>query len=137
MNDYLTLTHVSHSRQHQAIITQLIYGLTGLFKSGRTRLFPYRETMIGESQTSPVPDVMLVDTQTDLTLVIIEITHTQGVKKDMQKLKELMATYDVPEGFVYDYRQNLWHRYDLHSGQIETGNSFCTAIGENLSQFIE
>ncbi len=38
MNDYLTLTHVSHSRQHQAIITQLIYGLTGLFKmtTGKT-----------------------------------------------------------------------------------------------------
>lgn len=66
--------------------------------------------MIDESQTSPVPDVMLVDTQTDLTMAIVEITHTQGVKKDMQKLKELMAIYDVPEGFVYDYRQNLWHR---------------------------
>lgn len=128
---------INAPRQHQAVITRLIYGLTGLYKNGRTRLFPYPETMIDESQTSPVPDVMLVDTNTDLTMVIIEITHTQGVKKDLKKLKELMAIYDVPEGFVYDYRQNLWYRYDLASGQTETENSFCSAAGIDLSDFLD
>jgi Uma2 family endonuclease len=118
------------------IITELIYGLARLYKSGQMGLFPYPETMIDESQTSPVPDVMLVDEETDLTKVIIEIAHTQGVKKDLQKLQELMAAYDVPEGFVYDYRQKRWFRYDLATEQTEPDSSFCAAIGADLDSFL-
>jgi len=36
------------------------------FKNGETTLFPYPETMIDESETSPVPDVMLVTRENDL-----------------------------------------------------------------------
>ncbi len=32
MNDNLIIIGINAPRQHQAIITQLIYGLTGLFK---------------------------------------------------------------------------------------------------------
>lgn len=69
MNDNLIIIGINAPRRHQAIITQLIYGLTGLYKNGPTGLFPYPETMIDEGQTSPVPDVMLVDLASDLTKV--------------------------------------------------------------------
>lgn len=88
-------------------------------------LFPYPETMIDESQTSPVPDVMLIDEEAELTKVIIEITHTQGVKRDLKKLKKLMETYDVEEGFVYDYKLQKW--FKLKEGKI-IESDFCEAL---------
>lgn len=51
--------------------------------------------MIDEGQTSPAAGVMLVDRTTDLTQVIIEISHTQGIKKDGRKLINLVLGYDV------------------------------------------
>jgi hypothetical protein len=93
--------------------------------------------MIDESRTSPAPDVMLVDHQTDLTKAIIEITHTQGVKKDAQKLLELMRDYDVPEGFIYDYKLGVWYRFDLnnHQGEPEK-SSYCAALDLYLECFL-
>jgi len=133
MQDNLILMGINAPRQHQAIITKLIYGLTELYVQGESKLFAYPETMIDESQTSPVPDVMLIDTKTDLTKVIIEITHTQGVKKDLQKLISLMKDYDVEEGFVYDYKLNIWHKYRLNEGKVERENSFSTVLQKDLN----
>ena len=133
MQDNLILMGINAPRQHQAIITKLIYGLTELYVQGKSKLFPYPETMIDESQTSPVPDVMLVDTTTDLTKVIIEITHTQGVKKDLQKLIALMKDYEVEEGFVYDYKLKIWHKYHLSEGKVEKENSLSTVLQIDLN----
>ncbi len=136
MQDNLILMGINAPRQHQAIITKLIYGLTELYVQGKSKLFPYPETMIDESQTSPVPDIMLVDMKTDLTKVIIEITHTQGVKKDLQKLITLMKDYDVEEGFVYDYKLKMWHKYRLSDGKVEKENSFSNVLGKDLNNFV-
>lgn len=133
MQDNLIFVEIVKSRQHQAIITKLIYGLTELYVQGKSKLFPYPETMIDESQTSPVPDVMLVDTTTDLTKVIIEITHTQGVKKDLQKLISLMKDYEVEEGFVYDYKLKVWHKYRLSENKLEKENAFSTVLQRDLN----
>ena len=73
-------------KQHQYIIVQLITGLSNLRTDGKTNLVAYPETMIDESQTSPVPDVLLYDHENEKTKVIIEITHTDGVKKDIKKV---------------------------------------------------
>lgn len=127
---------ITAPRQHQAIITKLIYGLTELYVHGKSKLFPYPETMIDESQTSPVSDIMLVDSKTDLTKIIIEITHTQGVKKDLQKLISLMKDYEVEEGFVYDYKLKMWHKYRLSEGKVEKENSFSTVLGKDLNTFV-
>jgi len=96
----------------------------------------YPEAMIDQSRTSPVPDVLLTDPDTELTEVLIEITHTQGVKQDTKKLKELMTAYDVSEGFVYDYKLDIWHRYELHNLDEEQSSSFCRTIGESLGNFL-
>jgi hypothetical protein len=136
MNDNMVIMGVSAPRVHQAIITKLIYGLTNLYLNARSRLFPYPETMIDESQTSPAPDLMLVDVQTDLTKAIIEITHTQSVKKDTQKVLNLMRDYDVPEGFVYDYKLSIWYKLDLKTGETTKNSAFCEAVHANLDDFL-
>ena len=87
---------VKAPRIHQEIIAKLVDGVTFFFKNGDIMLFPYPETMIDESETSSVSDVMLVNRENDLAEVIIEITHTQGFKKDVQKVRELMEEYSVP-----------------------------------------
>lgn len=137
MTDNLIIISINAPRLHQKIITHLIYGLTQLLKNGQSKLFPYPETMIDEGQTSPVPDLMLVDTSSDLTQVIIEITHTQGVKKDIEKLKMLMRDYGVPEGFVFDYKRSEWHHFQLVDGNFSGDKSaFCHAIGFDLDDLL-
>ena len=136
MNDNLVIMGINAPRKHQAIIAKLIYGLTSLYMQAQSKLFPYPETMIDESQTSPVPDVMLVDVDTDLTKAIIEITHSQGVKKDVQKLIALMNDYDVPEGFVYDYKKGIWYKFDLKRGEILDNPSYCNAVKADLNSYL-
>ena len=136
MNDNIIIMGVNAPRIHQAIIAKLIYGLTDLYLKAHTQLFPYPETMVDESQTSPAPDLLLVSTQTDLTRAIIEITHTQGVKKDAQKLQELMKVYEIPEGFVYDYKLGIWYKYDLLKGEQKDKPSWCEAAGVDLAKLL-
>lgn len=124
---------VNAPRIHQEIIAKLVYGVTFFFKNGDTMLFPYPETMIDESETSPVPDVMLVNRENDLAEVVIEITHTQGFKKDVQKVRELMEEYSVPEGFVYDYKLKIWQSV---SSKNNASQSYCEALGNDLDNFL-
>ncbi|TAE30656.1 MAG: hypothetical protein EAZ91_10010 [Cytophagales bacterium] len=136
MNDNIIYMGVNAPRVHQAIIGQLVTGLTNLYRDRKTTLMAYPEAMIDQSRTSPVPDILLADPETELTAVLIEITHTQGVKKDTIKLKELMTEYDVPEGFVYDYKLDLWHRYELHNLDVDQSSAYCKTIGCSLSDFL-
>ena len=136
MNDNLIFIKKNAPRLHQAIITKLIYGLTDLYKNRKTKFFAYPETMIDESETSPVPDVMLIDPDTGLSHVIIEITHTQGVKKDIKKLQELMQNYGVGEGFVYNYKQKQWYKCRLDLEGVAENISFCDTINYDLDELL-
>lgn len=127
---------VNAPRIHQAIIGRLIYWLTDLYVKNQTDLIAYPETMIDESTASPVPDVMLVNQDSELTEVIIEVTHTQGVAKDIEKLKSLMRTYRVNEGFVYDYKLRSWHKFWLGGPDEGSSSAFCDAIGHDLADFV-
>lgn len=127
---------VNAPRIHQAIIAQLVTGITNLYVQRKTALFAYPEAMIDQSQTSPVPDVLVANPETELTAVLIEVTHTQGVKKDVQKLLDLMTTYDVAEGFVFDYKLHIW-RYFRLDGPVEGEvSSFCRALDADLNTFL-
>jgi hypothetical protein len=137
MNDnQIIYMGVNAPRIHQAIIGRLIYWLTDLYLKNQTELMAYPETMIDESTTSPVPDVMLVNHDSDLTEVIIEVTHTQGVPKDIEKLRNLMQVYRVGEGFVYDYKQKRWHKFRLGGSDSGEASAFCDAVGKDLSAFV-
>jgi Uma2 family endonuclease len=124
---------INAPRIHQEIIAKLVYGVTLFFKNGETSLFPYPETMIDESKTSPVPDVMLVNRENDLAQAIIEITHTQGFRKDVQKVRDLMQEYNVLEGFVYDYKLKNWHSI---SSKNNASQLFCEALNYDLNNFL-
>lgn len=124
---------INASRKHQAIIAQLIYGLMQAYEQGSSNLFPYPETMIDESQTSSVPDVLLVDQEVELTRIIIEVTHTQGLKRDVRKLEQLVETYDVEEGFAYDYKTESWIK--VSSGTTQS-SSFSEVLNLDLNTFL-
>ena len=129
-------TNVNAPCIHQAIIGRLIYWLTDLYIKNETELIPYPEAMIDESTTSPVPNIMLVNHDSDLTEVIIEVAHTQGVPKDSEKLRKLMQVYRVGEGFVYNYKRKRWHKFQLGGPDVSEPSSFCDAIGHDLSPFM-
>lgn len=136
MTDNVLFMGINAPRIHQEIIARLVYVLSDLYYNGKSGLFPYPETMIDEGQTSPVPDVMLVDRKTDLTQVIIEVTHTQGVKKDGRKLLSLMKEYEVPEGFIYDYRQGRWYRFTPDQ-TAPTESGYCEVLGQDLAVLVQ
>lgn len=136
MQDNLIIMGINAPKEHQAVITRLIHGLADLYLKDKTRLFPYPETMIDEGQTSPAPDILLYDHKQDKTLVIIEVTHTAGAKKDCQKVQALLSDYDVKEGFVYDYKKASWFKIPT-VGEPISGESFSSVLNVDLSQFLK
>jgi hypothetical protein len=126
---------VNATKEHQAVISKLIYGLMGLFTNGEMSLFPYPETMINEAETSPTPDILLFDHAVNKTVVIIEINHPDGLKKDTRNLKELIEEYELAEGFLYDYKTKRWWKYKK-GVEITENPSFCEAIQYNLNDFL-
>ena len=92
-------------RDHQRIIAKLTTRLGYLYYDAKTiRLEPLPETMLDEGQASPVPDVILSDNETEQTPIIIEVCHTKGLRRDINKVIRLIKEdeYGILEGFVYD-----------------------------------
>jgi hypothetical protein len=123
---------------HQRIIAKLTIGLGTMFYGGIIHLEPLPETMLDEDKTSPVPDILLHDNILEQTKVIIEITRTKSVTADYKKVKKLILEedYGIEEGFVYDYKLNIWHKYKLGVGDIIDKPSFCEAINLDLATLL-
>lgn len=140
MYDIITQTDIlmgiNAPKEHQYIIAKLITGLTNLKENGKIDLIAYPETMINEAETSPAPDVLLYDHTNNKTSVIIEITHTDGVKKDCRKVATLINDYDVKEGFIYDYRAKKWYKLLLSDTTHIAQSSFSDTIGYDLKAFL-
>lgn len=138
MYETLVPMAINSPRPHQAVITKLIARLYVLFETQQIALQPYPETMIDSSQSSPVPDVILVNVTTELPTVIIEITNKTGFKGDCKKVQRLIdeQNYEIQEGFVYNYQTNEWFRYELGKGKTLNQPSFCTSIGYDLAAFL-
>ncbi len=128
---------VNAPRDHQRVITKLSAQLYWLFIKGEISFEPLVEAMINESESSPTPDVMLLDNVLDEIKVIIEITSTTGVKKDFNKIAELMLDYEIEEGFTYDYKKFRWRKYKNGVGEILENPSFCDTIGYDLNDFVK
>lgn len=94
--------------------------------------------MLNDAQTSPTPDLILYDAVLAETPVIIEITHTDGVRSDMKKVRKLITDddYGIIEGFVYDYKRNQWHKFHKTHGDILDNTSFCEAINLDLATLL-
>lgn len=128
---------VNAPREHQRVITKLSAQLYWLFIKGEIAVEPLVEAMINESESSPTPDVMMLDNVLDEIKVIIEVTSTTGVKKDFNKIAELMLDYEIEEGFIYDYKKYLWRKYKNGIGEIFDNPSFCDTIGYDLNDFVK
>lgn len=135
MQDNLIIMGINAPKEHQAVITRLIHGLADLYLKDKTQLFPYPETMIDEGQTSPAPDILLYDHKQEKTVLLIEVTHTAGVKKDCTKVETLMNDYEVGEGFVYDYKKKVWYKIDPKK-QETVLNSFSEILKMDLAKFL-
>jgi Uma2 family endonuclease len=126
-------------KSHQRIIARLILELgTKYYNEGSISLEPLPETMLDEGQTSPTPDVILYDNVLEQTPVIIEVTHSSGVQNDLKKVRELIeeTEYGITEGFVYDYKKNLWHKYKKGYGIITRRPSYCNTLKLDLSTLL-
>lgn len=94
--------------------------------------------MLDEGKASQVPDVLLRDNQTDQTPIIIEVCHTNGLKGDLQKVTQLIDEdlYGILEGFIYNYKTNVWLRYKKGDSGLSTESSFSDVLQLDLNQFI-
>lgn len=122
---------------HQRTIARLTAKLYPLYEAGELRYEPLPEMMLGEYST-PTPDVVLYDNETDQTPVIIEICQTRGAKGDLQKVIQLVdgQLYGIREGFVYDYKIQQWLRYTLGEGGVAVASSFSVVLQVDLNQFV-
>ncbi|MFM8743338.1 MAG: hypothetical protein ACKODM_08455 [Cytophagales bacterium] len=137
MQDNLIIMGINAPKEHQAVITRLIHGLADLYLRDKSHLFPYPETMIDEGQTSPAPDILLYDHAQEKTVLLIEVTHSSGVKKDCQKVLNLMNDYDVSEGFVYDYKKNEWYKMNPQNPDKSERKSFSETLQLDLANFLK
>lgn len=124
-------------RAHQRVIARLTTGLYQLYMDGKIKYEPLPETMVEESEASPTPDVILFDNVMQQNIAIVEVTGSPGVRKDFAKIAKVMADYDIPEGFVYDYIKKYWRKYKNGVGEITENSSFCDAIGYDLNEFLK
>ena len=129
---------VNEPKYHQRTIAKLTAGLYPLFSTGVIAYEPLPETMVGE-YSSPTPDLILFDSTSETTKVIIEICQTVGQKADLKKVIELIDSqlYGIQEGFVYNYKTQQWLRYQLGDGGAAMASSVSTVLVLDLNQFLQ
>jgi Uma2 family endonuclease len=141
-----TLPSLAHEDQgvwapadHQRIISKLTIGLGIRYYHQKTiQLEPLPETMLDDAKASPVPDLSLVDNNTDETPIIIEVCKSKGQKDDMKKVVQLIDNdlYGIREGFVYNYKTKQWFRYCFGDGGLPTESSFSELLQLDLNTFL-
>lgn len=127
-------------RSHQRIISILDSGLRWLYQKERTiKLEPLPETMVDEAEASPTPDLVLIDPTTELIHIVVEVCHSGGLKKDLQKVTDLLdnGLYDIKEGFVYDYKTETWYRYQAGNGGNIEESSFSDILQLDLNTLLQ
>lgn len=122
---------------HQRTIARLTAKLYPHYEAGTIQYEPIPEMMVGE-YNSPTPDVILYDHATEQAHVIIEVTHTKGVKTDLRKVIRLMEDddYGILEGFVYNYKTQQWLRYRKGDGGVATESAFSEVLQLDLKAFV-
>ena len=135
--EYTPTISINSPRPHQEVITKLLVRLYLLFETGQITLQPYPETMIDSGQSSPVPDLILVNLESEQAQIIIEIANKTGFKADCRKIRTLIDAqdYDIQEGFVYNYQTQDWYKYSLAKG--EEKSSFSDIILQDFAIFLK
>ena len=128
---------VNAPKYHQRTIAKLTAGLYPLFSTGVIAYEPLPETMVGE-YSSPTPDLILFDSASETTKVIIEICQTVGLKADLKKVIDLIdgQLYGVEEGFVYNYKTQRWLRYRKGDEGQATESSYSDVLNLDLNTYL-
>ncbi len=128
---------VNAPKYHQRTIARLTAGLYPLYRQGSIPYEPLPETMVGE-YSSPTPDLILFDSASETTKVIIEICQTIGLKADVKKVIELIdgELYGVEEGFVYNYKTFQWLRYRKGDEGQATETSYSDVLNLDLNTYL-
>ncbi|QJW91489.1 hypothetical protein HNV11_19940 [Spirosoma taeanense] len=123
---------------HQSVIARLTSGLYPLYKSGRINFEPLPEMMLTEGYSSPVPDLLLYDHQTEQAKVIIEVCQTNGLKHDTNKVIRLIdeGEYGILEGLVFNYKTQQWLCYNKGDGGMASLSSFSKILQLDLNEFL-
>ena len=124
-------------KEHQRVIARLTHGLYDLYLKGHVKYEPLPETMIDESKTSATPDVLLFDSVSEKNVMFVEVTIPVSESFDFKKVIEVAEKYQIPEGFVYNYKTYKWRKYKLGEGEITANPSFCDSIGYDLNEFLK
>lgn len=131
-------------KDHQRVISKLNTRLGARYYDQKTiQLEPLPETMLNEAQASrnaepPTPDVILFDNAALTTPIIIEVCHTVGLKKDINKIIRLVDEdeYGILEGFIYDYKTEKWLRYRKDDAGLLTESSFSEVLNLDLNNML-
>jgi hypothetical protein len=126
-------------RDHQRSISILNTKLGNLYYEQKTiPLEPLPETMLDEAEASPTPDLILIDNAANTIPIIIEICHSTGQKKDIEKIIRLVDQdyYGIREGFVYNYKTGMWFRYRFGDGGMATESSFSEILNLDFGKFL-
>ncbi len=126
-------------KAHQRVIAKLTAGLGFLhYTEHKLNLEPLPETMLNDGEASPVPDLILYDSHARITPVIIEICHTDGLRRDIRKVVQLVEEddYGIREAFVYDYIALQWFCYRKGDGGLITESSFSDILQLDLNSFL-
>lgn len=126
-------------RVHQRIIAKLTVGLGHLYYREKViQLEPLPETMVNEDEASPTPDLVLVDPKTEFIQIIVEVCKTAGLKNDIRKVINLLDNemYGIQEGFIYDYKTEIWYRYRAGNGGLVEESSWSDILNLDLNAFL-
>ncbi|TAE24440.1 MAG: hypothetical protein EAZ91_20440 [Cytophagales bacterium] len=126
-------------KAHQRVISKLNSGLGPLYyERKKLHLEPLPETMLNEGEASPVPDLILYDNESRQTPIIIEVCHTDGLRKDLRKVIKLVDDdeYGIQEAFVYDYVALNWYRYRKGDGGLTESSSYSVLLRMDLNGFL-
>ena len=128
---------VNAPKAHQRVIGKFVMQLGILYYLKKTIAYePLPETMIDENKTSPTPDILLFDNKNKRNMLIIEVTGNTGMKRDFEKIKQLVTEYDVPEGFVYNYDSKKWLKFSLENGEDQETPFHSDLLQLNLNQLL-
>jgi len=75
-----------------------------------------QEQIIPKKLNSKVPDVVIYKRMTnsiyeDISVLFIEVEHSEGFKNTWEKLEKLMYLKNVTESFLINYETLEWHKY--------------------------
>ena len=89
-----------------------------------------------------IPDVLVIDAESDDFLMCVEITNKRGLKETIKKVEEIVEAQELEESFVIHYKKvgkkeyEIVEWYRITDEGIEKGNSFSEIMEVDLDELL-